>query len=623
MNNSPINLHFQDLTPHSDPEKVREILLNITPQTFTNQDDWLKAADMALEAGEISRVPFFLNLALKSAPNNPEILRKLANFHQDSGNPAKAEGYWQKLLCLCPDDLEAYLELGNLYGDHGDLEKQIELYHHAQEKTGNPLFREKTRQCLPFEEEDEDEHLGRPQLNFNDSQLITFLSLFSGREGVHARQWSSPTGESGYTPVKEPLTPVHLKNHLLGNYTLGVYQIRLDQTVCFIALDLDLPKKLIPHIIGDAKKWERAINTIHQYSLKIVDLAAAYNLSVYLEDSGFKGRHCWFFLAQPLEARLAKKFAQIFLRQLPPPPVEVEIEIFPKQGWVKPDGLGNLIKLPLGLHRKSGKKSWFIDPQGIPYPDPMKFLEEITPVSWQSIYAFLKNFPEISPDSAALPINNQSEAEPAAREYLLPTPPEPAYDPQRDPEVQFLLVKCPALKKLWEKAASECLLSHDEIIVLTHTLAYTKQGVNAVNYALSQLAGIEESYLLKSPLRGNPMSCPKIRSRLSGQTSRMNCNCVFPQQLNMYPTPLLHLSQMPENYTAGAGVDSLQFQNLIQNYLKTRREIKELLQLQDKYQQTLDRFFANAGLTEINTSFGLLKQVAADKDGQFNYLLEI
>jgi len=38
----------------------------------------------------------------------------------------------------------------------------------------------------------------------------------------------------------------------------------------------------------------------------------------------------------------------------------LEIEVFPKQDGVKSDGYGNLVRLPLGINRKSGKPSFFL-----------------------------------------------------------------------------------------------------------------------------------------------------------------------------------------------------------------------------------------------------------------------
>lgn len=40
----------------------------------------------------------------------------------------------------------------------------------------------------------------------------------------------------------------------------------------------------------------------------------------------------------------------------------VVVELFPKQNEVKPGDFGNLMKLPLGLHRKEGKWSTFLKP---------------------------------------------------------------------------------------------------------------------------------------------------------------------------------------------------------------------------------------------------------------------
>jgi hypothetical protein len=44
----------------------------------------------------------------------------------------------------------------------------------------------------------------------------------------------------------------------------------------------------------------------------------------------------------------------------------LEIELFPKQDEVRADGYGNLVRLPLGLNRKSGKPGFFLK-QDVPF----------------------------------------------------------------------------------------------------------------------------------------------------------------------------------------------------------------------------------------------------------------
>ena len=60
----------------------------------------------------------------------------------------------------------------------------------------------------------------------------------------------------------------------------------------------------------------------------------------------------------------------------------VEVEVFPKQDQIREDGYGNLIRLPLGKHRRTGRRSFFAAPGtdtsrpwAMPKADAVKVLE--------------------------------------------------------------------------------------------------------------------------------------------------------------------------------------------------------------------------------------------------------
>ncbi len=93
------------------------------------------------------------------------------------------------------------------------------------------------------------------------------------------------------------------------------------------------------------------------------------------ENSGYKGRHYWVFLEEPETADVLHLFGRLLLAsqamQLPP---GMHLEFFPKQARVRSKGLGNLIKLPLGIHRRTGYRSLLLDDQGQPVPDALAAL---------------------------------------------------------------------------------------------------------------------------------------------------------------------------------------------------------------------------------------------------------
>src|SRR5205085_170 len=55
------------------------------------------------------------------------------------------------------------------------------------------------------------------------------------------------------------------------------------------------------------------------------------------------------------------------------------LEIFPKQDWVQ-DGPGSLVRLPLGLHRKSGQRYGIDGPEHTPTPNIAEQLRAIAAV---------------------------------------------------------------------------------------------------------------------------------------------------------------------------------------------------------------------------------------------------
>jgi hypothetical protein len=582
-------------------------------------------AELLEELGLVEEVILELNLAIRDDPERLETYRRLAEIHLDQGQPLKAAQVWGALVKRRPREPQAYVELGRALEEAGEFVKASQVYHAGLERTGNPLFQD-LLQHLKFLEEPAEPPTEPPpagQLLPQAHHLVAFLGLFGGREGVYARQWVSPTGESGYTPIQEPLTPKVVENHILGNHTVGVYPVRLDNTVNFIAFDLDLAKFAVQRAITSQRAWEALMAKVHQTACRLLDLAAAQELPAYLEDSGFKGRHVWIFLESPLPAGVAKKCGDLLAAQLLPLPPEVTVEVFPKQATVKPGSLGNLIKLPLGLHRRTGKRALFLQPDGQPYEDQLALLGAISRVSKSQIYRVVQRLQAVGLPAApaVAPPSGEAEAHPVPPR---PPAPEHPYDLDRDPQFQHLMARCPALKAVVDNLNRTLQVSRDETQVLIHTLGHLEHGPEAVNELFQRCLNADPSLFLKSRLRGNPMSCPKIRARIPQVTSVVDCNCAFDLTSNLYPTPLIHVQSLAGAPTASVGltVDSLQFQNLLQDYVKLRRQLRETQALLQHYETRLAGFFEEAGVTEVATPLGRLR-CRKQENGEVSFTLEI
>jgi len=156
--------------------------------------------------------------------------------------------------------------------------------------------------------------------------LATYKSLFVGRFDDYALQLS--TGR--YRRVGKSLTDADLHDHLIGARTYGTYVMDAAGRCRFAVIDADGDD-------GLTRLW------------KLHDELAARGITSYVECSR-RGGHLWIFFTQPVPA------SQVRAWLLPYCPAD--LEFYPKQDEGK--GYGSLIRLPLGVHRKSGERYPFV-----------------------------------------------------------------------------------------------------------------------------------------------------------------------------------------------------------------------------------------------------------------------
>ena len=86
-----------------------------------------------------------------------------------------------------------------------------------------------------------------------------------------------------------------------------------------------------------------------------------------MEDTGGRGAHVWMFFDPKIPACVGRYLANEIVEK-----TGVKCEIFPKQDKISLKGFGNQVRLPLGIHRKYGRRSILLEPPS---------LEEIQPVN--------------------------------------------------------------------------------------------------------------------------------------------------------------------------------------------------------------------------------------------------
>ena len=224
----------------------------------------------------------------------------------------------------------------------------------------------------------------------NENNARYFLNCFGIRYDVYVRRViSNKTGKAGYypqclnfwkdgcfrknrekagchkCPMKNyrPLNKDVILKHLndtSGDYVIGGYPLLKDNTCKMIVFDFDNHE-------SDNPKWQEEVNTIR----KICELN---NISCLVERSrSGNGGHVWIFFEEAIEAKKAREFGEGLLNKgkelVNIKSFDYYDRLFPTQDYLKNNGLGNLIALPLQGYALSKGNSCFVDENFIPYYD--------------------------------------------------------------------------------------------------------------------------------------------------------------------------------------------------------------------------------------------------------------
>ena len=163
-----------------------------------------------------------------------------------------------------------------------------------------------------------------------------FAKTFIHRQDCYPKQLEN----GAYVSIKEGFTTDLIYSHFLGEITLGTYALDDENVATWICLDAD-----------ELDQWQ-ALKVAAQH----LEEAGIFP---YLELSR-RGGHCWFF-TPPLSGKAIRQFGKQLLAKYG----LGKMEIYPKQD-VLMTGTGSLVRLPFGIHRKTGKRYTFITSLGEP-----------------------------------------------------------------------------------------------------------------------------------------------------------------------------------------------------------------------------------------------------------------
>jgi hypothetical protein len=305
--------------------------------------------------------------------------------------------------------------------------------------------------------------------------------------------------------------------HFSGEHTIAIYLTHEDNTVNYMAVDIDSKTGKIG-----------SVEDTHEMALRIKELGERYGLSIYLEDSGSKGRHCWLFFSSPVSAGEARQLGKLLIGKAGPINVGIACEIFPKQDRISSNSLGSLIKLPLGVHQLTRRRYLFLADDGSPLPDQGGVLFKIRQVSPEIVRTAIARLSGKVP--AFSPINKEKNG---------PVP----------DNIQRLVKGCNVLKYLVDRARETKHLNHSERLVLLYTFGHIgEEGARflhqVMSYCDNYIPAVTQKWINRLEQGRSPISCSRIKDWLYDVIPVIGCACTGNIFQGKYPSPMFYIQEM-------------------------------------------------------------------------------
>ncbi len=292
---------------------------------------------------------------------------------------------------------------------------------------------------------------------------------------------------------------------------------------------------------------------------------------------------------------------------------------------MKQGKLGQVIKLPYGLHIKTEKRSYFIDEDGNPYRDLNRFIDGIAKYSLGAIKKVIAAHSESEQNIEKKDVDTDlSEFGNIA------------------PSIQEVLNKCNLMRYLCQKAVKTNYLTHFERLSVLYVFGHLgdegKDFVHKVmSFTLNYQYNVTDKFIKRIPEK--PISCIKLREDYKKVTAEIGCSCTFKRTKNCYPSPVLHaislsldvgdvtlptsrsITKEKEKTLIGEiniHVKSQEIASKILDYKKQKRGLDKNIR---KLENELEDIFDSAKIDSLEIEMGLLKRRKVE-DG-YDWVIEI
>ncbi len=211
----------------------------------------------------------------------------------------------------------------------------------------------------------------------------------------------------------------------------------------------------------------------------------------------------------------------------------ITLEFFPNKTRIKPGKFGQAIKLPYGVHVRTGEKSYFLDDDFLPVKEIDAFFDNIAKYPLSTIKKILALNLGVKEKQKEKCVDMNLEAFGTI-----------------SLNIREVLEKCNLMHYLCQKAVKTGYLTHFERLSILYVFGHLgeegKQFVHTVmECTLNYQYQTTERFIQKIPAK--PISCIKLREQYKQITAEYGCSCVFKRNKNCYPSPVLHVISLSTN----------------------------------------------------------------------------
>ncbi len=513
------------------------------------------------------------------------------------------------------EDLDSAVEIMQSYTDLADYERASCWQEKVDQMQKKPEISVIPQQSMPGE------------FRIGKTTAAKLLRRFAGREDIYSVESLGYDRKRQSQLQPQALTTEVINRHLAGTATIGTYVQRPNSTVHFIVLDVDVSRQILLQYNRSTEEFKAYLSKALGYAVEIQKCVRQMGMNGYLEYSGSRGYHVWLLMAEWIPTRYANMFCEVLISKLPKLPEGISLEQFPNRTRVREGKYGQVLKMPLVVHIRSGERSCFLDDDGNPVQDIDGFLDNLSAQPLSSLKKVIAANPSQKLPETTVEVD--SDLTPFGR---------------LDPSVKEVLTKCTLMRYLCQKARKTGYLSHFERLSILYVFGHLgdegKEFVHQVmGYTLNYSYNTTQRFISKMPEK--PISCLKLRDQYPQITAEIGCSCDFRRSRGCYPSPVLHAISLSDDLHHDVTLptsrtltkekekkvmDEINIhskaQELAKKILAMKKQQREIGKSVRSLENDLSKLYDSVGMDCLEIEMGMLVR-RKKEHGEYEWMIEI